>query len=162
MTIPKRHPDGTEGKTFFVSTAAESHRFLLQTDRMKNLVIEVLYEYRKTGEFLLHEFVIMPNHLHLIVSVPEGSSLSRVMQLIKGRSSYEAKKRFGIPLTIWQRGFSDDYLPNAEKYASFRRYLLENPVKARLVERSEEYPYCSSFPGVVLDPSPFMSRAKAR
>ncbi len=44
-------------------------RSLLQSERAASLLIEVLYEYRKQGKYLLHEFVIMPDHFHILITV---------------------------------------------------------------------------------------------
>jgi len=57
---------------------------------MARLFVEVLFHYRDHKNYLLHEFVLMPDHFHLLVS--PTLSLERSLQLIKGGFSYRAKK----------------------------------------------------------------------
>ena len=54
--------------TYFVTTQAWGRRSLSQVDELSRLLIETLYNYRSKGNYLLHEFVITPNHLHLIIA----------------------------------------------------------------------------------------------
>jgi putative transposase len=74
-------------------------RRLLQSDPMASLFIDVLLHYRQQGKFLLHEFVVPPDHFHLLITPTE--SLERALQLIKGAFSYRTKKELGYPGAIW-------------------------------------------------------------
>jgi putative transposase len=80
---------------------------LLQSDAMATLFCEILSHYRDAQRFLLHEFVVMPNHFHLLLTVPAGATLERAMQCIKGGFSYQARQRLGIGGEIWQTSFFD-------------------------------------------------------
>jgi putative transposase len=55
-------------RTFFVSSTTAGRRALLQSDRMAQLLVDVLAENRRKRRVLLHEFVIMPNHFHLLLT----------------------------------------------------------------------------------------------
>jgi len=59
---------------------------LLQTDRNANLLIDVLRSLVAEHRLKLHDFVIMPDHVHLLVEVASDMTIERAMQLIKGRS----------------------------------------------------------------------------
>ena len=54
---------------------------------------------------VVHEFVVMPNHLHVLMTVPEEMTIEKAMQLIKGGFSFRAGKELGFKGDIWQRGF---------------------------------------------------------
>lgn len=150
MSIPKRNssPENilSSQRTFFVTTSTDGKRPLLQTERVATLLIEVLFHYRDRGEYKLHDFVIMKNHFHALVTVAANSSIERAMQMIKGGFSYRAQKELGIKRTIWQRGFSEDRVTNREEFLAFRKYIYENPVHAGMVKCAEEYPYSSAHP----------------
>ena len=139
--------------TFFVSTNTHGFRRLLQSERSANLFIETIYHYRAEGNYLLHEFVVMPHHVHLILT-PQQITIERAMQLIKGGFSFRAKKAFGWRETVWQRSFSDRRLRDITEYVNAREYLLNNPVEAGMCARREEFPYCSAFPGFQVDDAP--------
>jgi putative transposase len=62
---------------------------------MADLLVEVLRSYVKAGKFTVHDFVIMPNHIHLLMTIPGALSLEGAMQLIKGNFSFRANKELG-------------------------------------------------------------------
>jgi putative transposase len=92
-------------RTFFVTARTASGRSLFQTERMANLLIDVLRSYVKTEKFNVHDFVVMPNHIHILMTLPGALSLEGAMQLIKGNFSFPANKELGFKGEIWQRGF---------------------------------------------------------
>src|SRR5512140_278956 len=110
---------------------------LLQSERCAKLLIDVLYHYRAAERFLLHDFVVMPNHLHAIVTPAE--TIERTMQLIKGGFSYRARHELGIQLEIWQRSFTDHRIRDWDDFLKHRQYVRLNPVRAHLCERAEEF-----------------------
>ena len=80
MSKPPRDRTSFGSNAHFVT--AWGHRSLFQTDRMARLFIDTLFHYRREGKFLLHEFVAMPTHFHLLLT-PTGVTLERTMQFIK-------------------------------------------------------------------------------
>jgi putative transposase len=120
---------------------------------MARLFLVTLYRYRRQSKYLLHEFVVMPNHFHLLLT-PSGVTLERTVQLIKGGFSFEAGKTFGIKGEIWQRSFHDRRIRDVGEYVEFQTYIHSNPVKARLAPGPPEYRYSSAYPGFKLDPIP--------
>jgi putative transposase len=121
---------------------------------MARQFLEVLYDYRNKSRFLLHEFTLMPEHFHLLITVGPETTLERGVQFIKGGYSHSAGKVLGFKGEVWQRGFSDQLIRDARDFAVHRDYIWQNAVKRGLVEQPQEYPYCSAFPGFELDPVP--------
>lgn len=103
---------------------------------------------------LLHEFVIMPNHLHLLLTPAIEITLDKVVQFIKRGFSHRAGKELQVKFEIWQAGFTNHRIHHAADYEQHSAYIHENPVKARLVEQAEMLPYSSAFSGMVLDAAP--------
>jgi putative transposase len=159
MAIPRRLVNERPG-TFFVTTKTLEGRYLLQSDRMASLCVEVLVEYRNQHRFSLHEYTIMRNHIHVLLT-PNGAIVSEAMQLIKGRISYEAGKRFGLIGTLWQRGFTEHCIRDEADYFAHRNYIWQNAVKKGLTQVAEAYPYCSANRAIALDPWPVSTAAKA-
>jgi putative transposase len=125
---------------------------LLQSERCATLLIDVMYHYRRGQRFQLHDFVVMSNHLHAIVTPAE--TIERTMQLIKGGFSYRAKKELGIQWEIWQKGFTDHRIRNWDDLVTHREYLRMNPVRAHLCEHVEQFPFSSGCGSFELDPVP--------
>ena len=109
------------------------------------LLIDVLRSNVATGKFQLHDFVIMPDHLHLLMTLPGDVAIEKAMQLIKGGFSYRLKKEFGYQGEVWQRGFSEVRVSDQESFLLHREYIVQNPVKAGLVDTAEQYPHCYSY-----------------
>ena len=64
MSIPYR--GNTGHGTYFITACTFQKQQLLQSDRMANLLLDVMFHYRQQQKYLLHEFVIMPDHFHLL------------------------------------------------------------------------------------------------
>ena len=145
MTKPARNGSPEEvvrtKRTFFATTRTPSGRRLFQSDRNANLMIEVLRSSVARSDFQLHDFVIMPDHVHLLITVNGQMTIEKAMQLIKGRFSYRLKKELGYLGEVWQRGFSEVCVYDESSLKAHREYIAQNPVKAGLVKSSEEYPY---------------------
>jgi putative transposase len=150
--MPISHRGLTSTSTYFITASTYQKTHILQSDRMTRLFIEVLYRYREQGQYLLHEFVVMPNHFHLLIT-PQ-SALERAVQYIKGGFSYRAGKELHFKGKIWQPSYYDRRVRDGEEYGAFRHYIWNNPVKRGLVEDATTYPYSSANAIFTLDPIP--------
>jgi putative transposase len=126
---------------------------LFQVEKIARLSIEVLMNYRTEKKYLLHEFVVMPDHFHLIIT-PTQITLERAMQLIKGGFSFRLNKNLKVKREVWQTSFQDRRIRDSLEYQKFKNYIWQNPVKRFLAKTPEEYPYSSANPCFQLDPVP--------
>ena len=120
------------------------HR-LFQSERNATLLIDVLRSNVAARKFQLADFVIMPDHVHLLITVDESMTIEKATQLIKGGFSYRLKKEFSFAGEVWQKGFSEVRVNTDEEGVRFRRYIQMNPVKAGLVDVPEDYAYCFAY-----------------
>jgi putative transposase len=148
---PTREHATNTGHTYMVTSATWERRSLFRNERWARLLIDTLYHYRGSA-YLLHEFVIMPDHFHILLT--PKTSLEKAVQFIKGGFSYRAKKELGSNMEIWQKGFSDHRIRDAGDYLRHVDYIRQNPVRKSLCEHAEEYPYSSAAAGVQLDQVP--------
>jgi REP element-mobilizing transposase RayT len=81
----------------------------------------------------------MPDHAHVLVSVPEGILLTAFVRDFKQRSGFELKKATGEP--AWQVSYYDHILRKEENVADVARYVWNNPVREGLVVEWLDYPY---------------------
>jgi putative transposase len=135
----------SNGRVFFVTTKTSMGRRLLQSERHAMLLIDVLRTNVAAGKFEMHDFVIMPDHLHLLMTLPGYVTIEQAMQLIKGGFSYRLKRDLGYQGEVWQRGFSEVRINDGQSFLQHRAYILQNPVKAGLIDRAEQWPYCYSY-----------------
>ena len=151
MSIPYRGQ--TSQSTYFVTANVSQKKSLLQTERSARLFIDVLYHYRSERKYLLHEFVVMPDHFHLLLT-PTGITLERSMQLIKGSYSFRARREFGWHEDIWQSSFLDRRVRDAGEYAKYREYLWQNPVRRGLAQAPQYFQFSSATGRYGLDDVP--------
>jgi putative transposase len=137
-------------RIFFVTTITAQRQPIFRRETTANLLLDTLAHYRDAGKYLLHEFVIMPDHLHALITPSEEISLERAMQFIKGGFSFRLKARG----PVWQESFTNHRIRDLEDYDKHREYIRLNPVRARLAEKAEEYLYSSAAGRFQLDPVP--------
>jgi putative transposase len=142
------------GWTYFVTTKSWQSTSVFQVPENAHVVVRKLLEYRDSGSYLLHEFVPMPNHLHVLLTPTHETTLEKAIQLIKGGSSYTIHKNRGIRAEIWQSGFHESRVRDSNDYENKLNYIRLNPVVARLVSRPEDWPYCSATGTFELDSIP--------
>ena len=142
------------GSTYFATTKAWQNTSVFQVDEVAEILIRKLLEYRSKENYLLHEFVLMPDHLHLLLTPTESTSLEKTLQLIKGGSSYEIHRVRGNNAQIWQSGFHESRVRAWSDYKNKLDYIHFNPVVAKLVDRPQDWPYGSASGKYQLDPIP--------
>ena len=143
---PSQFNDGTtHARTFFVTSSTASGRSIFQTDRMASLFVDVLRSIMKSHKINIHEFVIMRDHIHILMTLQADITLEKSMQLIKGNFSFRAKKELGFQGEIWQRGYSDVRILDELSFKKHEDYIKNNPVNAGLVTAAENYEYGSTY-----------------
>ncbi len=101
-----KHKAPQEIRTFFVTASTWGRRSIFRSDRLAQLYLRTLDEYRRAGKFLLHEFVLMPDHFHLLVGLKPDSALSELVGKIKsGSAGFINKQRWVAGRFEWQSGF---------------------------------------------------------
>jgi putative transposase len=137
-----------------VTLSAYQRQSLFQSVCVTELFLSTIFSYRDQDKFLVHEFVVMPNHAHLLITPQPGVTLERAMQFIKGGFSFRAGKELGMKNEIWQRGYVDHRIRDAVDYNHHRNYIWSNPVRAHLSERAEAFAFSSASGAFQLDPAP--------
>lgn len=138
------NPTSANARTFFVTIKTSMSRRLLQSERNAMLFVEVLRSYAAAKKFRVLDFVVMPDHVHLLLTVEAGMTIERAMQFIKGGFSFRLKKETGYCGEVWQRGFSEVRVENQLSLKNHRYYIAQNPVKAGLANSPGEFPFCFS------------------
>lgn len=93
---------------------------------------------------ILYAYCFMPDHVHLLLRSEEGRDPIRFVQAYKGKST-RTYWEVGGRGKLWQRGFYDHILRQEEDVRQVARYILENPIRKRMVESLVEYPFSGSF-----------------
>jgi putative transposase len=145
-----------ETRTYFVTAVTAQRRRLFQVTATAELLQQTILDYRGQGKFLLHAFVIMPDHFHALITPAPEVSLEKAMQFIKGGFSFRLKSK----LDVWMRSFNESQIMNQAKFLDCARYIEQNPVRRGLVSEPAAHPFSSAARGP-LDPMPLHFRGSA-
>jgi len=135
---PKRETIRDNQSAYFVSTQTAGRKPFFRHDRWARLMLATIHHYIQSG-YQLHAFVIMPDHLHLLITPVE--SVEKSVQLIKGGFSFRARKDLQWNGDIWQAGFTDHRIRDEEDWSRHLVYIRNNPLDAKLVEDSALYEF---------------------
>jgi putative transposase len=89
-----KHKVPQEIRTFFITSSTWGRRPIFRAEPLAQLFLRTLEDYRRAGKFLLHEFVLMPDHFHVIITPSHDIPLERAVQFIKGGFSYRVKRKW--------------------------------------------------------------------
>ena len=111
-------------------------------------MIALLFRNRDQGRFSLHGFVVMPDHLHVLLTPAPDQSLERCVQFIKGGFSFAIRDEFRGEL--WQVGHHEHRVRDAEDFRNQLLYIGNNPIRRQYAE----YPHVHTASPGKLDPRP--------
>jgi REP-associated tyrosine transposase len=140
--VPRRlYRSYGSGYLHFITSSCYRRRPFLNTPRRRILFVKILEEVRQRYNFVVVGYVVMPEHIHLIISEPERGTPSTVMQVLKQRFAREVlaqwreRCRSGPPRLweeefreghVWQRRFYDFVLWTKDKRVEKLRYMHRN------------------------------------
>lgn len=147
-----------QGDLHFITFSCYQRRQLLGSVRARNLFVKMLGEVRNCCGSLLIGYVVMPEHVHLLVSEPRTRTLAQLVQVLKQRVSraMRARKRatpgqlaLNFPHTagelrrFWQRRYFDFNVYTEEKLREKLAYIHANPIQRKLVTHPRDWPWSS-------------------
>jgi putative transposase len=159
--MPRWKNISLEGYAYFITTKIKDYIKVFETKPYFDIIIENLNFYRKKFGFKLWGYVIMPEHIHLMIYLTGKNNLSKIMEEFKRFTSkqilkqLQAEKRldliklFTIPTPkkekhmVWEEGFKGLGIRSEKVFNIKMNYIHYNPVKRGLVEKPEDYIYSS-------------------
>jgi putative transposase len=147
------------GHLHFLTFSCYRRRPLLGSGRARNLFVKILAEVRARYDFRVIGYVLMPDHVHLLIGEPKKDTPSKVVQVLKQRVSraLRAKRRRSakgqLPLKFpdapdglrrfWQRRFFDFNVYSGQKLRQKLDYMHRNPLVRKLVTHPKDWPWSS-------------------
>ena len=184
--MPKRlHRYYGSGHFHFITTSCYHRRPLLGTPRRRDLFVKILEEVHRRYGFILAGYVVMPEHVHLLISEPDRGTPSTVMQVVKQRFARRVlgewrRKRKPEQSRLWREAFEDghiwqkrfyDFVVRSEaKKVEKLKYIHRNPVTRGLVLEPGQWKWSSygwyacgeSGPVLVNEPRPALMKMRER
>ncbi len=126
----------TDCPVYFITSCTADRRPVLANNAMHRAFMAFARQAESRG-VMVGRYVIMPDHIHLFAAFrPEALKLSDWMKGLKRALAKEQKDG-----AIWQKGFFDHLMRSGESYSQKWNYVAQNPVRAGLVHRPEDWPY---------------------
>jgi putative transposase len=139
-----------DGRTYFTTFSTAGRRRLFLMEETARLMVETLQAYREKGSFEVHAFVVMPDHVHVLLTPAAEMSLEKAMQLMKGGFSFRLKSM----TDVWERGHFDRRITDLQGYEACVKYIHQNPVVGGMVDSADAYAFSSASAGALVDAMP--------
>ena len=128
---------------YFLTFCTFERQRLFTTRESVDLILLQFQRSAREERFVLIAYCFMPAHVHLLIEAQaDDSDARRFIKAAKQDSGFYFKKHLGRQL--WQRYGFERTLRRNESTLGVARYIIENPVRARLVQNAEEYPFAGS------------------
>jgi REP element-mobilizing transposase RayT len=101
--------------------------------------------YYDAQRYRLSSWVVMPNHVHFLMTRFEAIELADVIQSFKFLTSHKANKVLRRKGQFWMQDYFDRYIRNTDHFVRTVRYIENNPVKGRLCEQPQDWPFSSAW-----------------
>ena len=123
------------GQCYMVTTVTRQRQSVFTDLERARCLIRCLQQEQETGRAFTMAYVLMPDHLHWLLTLGQGRSLSVVVRAVKAVTAHQ------IGGVVWQRGFHDRALRCDEDVQQVARYVVANPLRAGLVRHLGDYPH---------------------
>jgi REP element-mobilizing transposase RayT len=129
-----------ENPIYFITACTNERNHILVNPQAAAILIEEWKSAAELHDWHIGRYVIMPDHVHFFCAPGnDAKDLSIFMKFWKEWTSKKIKKNCGIKRNIWQREFFDHLLRNEESYVQKWDYVFNNPVRAGLVKKANEW-----------------------
>lgn len=135
------------GALYHITSRGNERKKIFLEDRDRKKFLGTLEDYHSRYGILIHSFVLMDNHYHLILETPKGNLL-KVMHGLNGGYTGYFNRRYGRSGHLFQGRYKGIIIDKDSYLIPLSRYIHLNPVRARVVERPEQYVW-SSYPGYI-------------
>jgi putative transposase len=129
-----------QGCDHFITFSCYRRLPYLDTDAARTVFLEELERLRSRHHFRIIGFVLMPEHVHLLLSEPKAHPLATTLNVLKHETSQRLK---GDRKQFWQRRYYDFNVITQQKTVEKLRYIHRNPVVRGLVKQPEDWPWSS-------------------
>ncbi|MCF7919240.1 MAG: transposase [Candidatus Cloacimonetes bacterium] len=110
----------------------------LAIEKVRETVKEALH-YNENKRYLLYAYCLMPNHIHILLQPISGNSLSKIMHSLKSYTAHQLKQIISYDKYFWQSENYDHLIRNNDDLINSTNYIINNPVKAGLVESWQDW-----------------------
>ena len=142
----RRHRVSQSGACYFITTNTRDRRPLLRKPACAQIVIDSLRWLAENGRIRLMGYVVMPDHLHFVMMLGSGFTLSGIMDSLKSYTARWINAQLRRRGALWQEQYHDHVVRTPRSYRAKLQYVHANPVRRGLVKNPDEYPFSTAHP----------------
>ena len=132
-----------QNAVYHVTIRGNNKQAVLRNEEDKNDFLKSLRKYRERFKFKLFGFVIMDNHVHLVIQTNGSINISRVMQAITLSYSQKFRHKYNYVGYVWQGRFRSNVIESESYILECLNYIHHNPLRAKMVEEIGDYIWSS-------------------
>jgi REP element-mobilizing transposase RayT len=140
-----------EGGCYHTVSVTKGRSPFFADKRSAEILLDSLHFISQSFRAHILAYVVMPDHLHLLLAIRDGYTLSGVMHSLKRFTVQRINDETGHVGSIWQQGYHDRLISDEEQLRAAVEYIHKNPVAAGIVALGEDYPFSSAHPDASTD-----------
>ena len=140
--MPRKARKQAESGIYHVMLRGIDRQLIFEDSEDYLRFLDIVQECRELCGFQLYAYCLMGNHVHLLLKVQEGN-LETIFKRIGGRYVYYYNVKYQRVGHLFQDRFKSEPVEDDAYFLTVLRYIHQNPVKARLCSRVEDYPFSS-------------------
>jgi putative transposase len=147
--------------THFITLPTFHRKRIFQNERFGEVLTEVLMHGRRHLEILLHDYVIMPDHVHLLLTTRDDVPAAPLVDALQKKFAKEIALQFGYSGEVWESQFKDQKIKSPQDCVECAKHIHSNPVRVGFCDKPGEYRMSSTGSRWVLDPLPEALRTES-
>ena len=132
-----------QNAVYHICIRGNNRQYILQKEEDKISFLESLEKFRARFRFKVYCLVVMDNHVHAIIKTNTLINISKIMQAVTLSYSVKFRKKYGYAGYVWQGRFRSNIIEGDRYIIECIEYIHNNPVRAKIVGRIEDYPWSS-------------------
>jgi len=155
--VPRKRRFFLPGVPVHVVQRGNDRQAVFRDDSDRRVYLEWLADAAGEHGCPIHAYVLMTNHVHLLLTPGDGSALSAALQAVGRRFVPYVNRKYGRSGTLWEGRFRASLVQEEGYLLACYRYIELNPVRARMVDRPADYPWSSYRANALGEPDPLVS-----
>ena len=130
--------------SYYLTCCLDRRRPLLARPDLAQHLLDLYVDQRDRGAIVLHGYVVMPDHYHIVATLRAEPSISGVVRKAHSLFAAHCRRCAAVRGRVWQRRFYDHVIRDEEDWRTKLNYMHENPVRGELVGCAADYPWSSA------------------
>ena len=128
---------------YHISIRGNNKQVILREDLDKIVFLKTLRKFKNRFKFKLFGFVIMDNHVHLVIETNDSINISKIMQAVALSYSQKFRHKYNYTGYVWQGRFKSNVIESDRYILDCLNYIHNNPVRAEMVKNVKNYTWSS-------------------